>query len=439
MLATQSVNVLVFNFMKKKINILLFFVLVGFTSMAQKTRICANEVCDSIAKFSNSQYSVRKIRYEQALEAQINSQKNFRIAEEIIRIPVVVHVIHNQANGAIEGNNISDEQIYSQIKVLNEDYRKKEGTLGYNTNPVGADVEIEFFLANIDPLGKPSTGITRSYSTKKDFNIVNDADREIMSNLAYWDSNKYLNIWIATFSSSYIGYGEFPFAESIEGLDSESNERLDGVFIDYTVFGKKIGTNTKGIYSFGRTVTHEIGHWMGLYHTWGDERCGTDYVADTPIAAGSNNSAFCKDIFSTCSGTRTRNMIENYMDYSPDSCMNIFTQGQKERMRAALDLSKRRKRVLNYAKFQLPPSETLQVNFQNPLPLNNLQFQILLPDFQDFNVVLRDNFGREIYNESYTDLPSTVITLKNKDLSPGIYILTVTSVQQVIQKKVALY
>ena len=425
--------------MKKSIYISIFFSIIYINSFAQKVRSCANEFCDSMVKVTNPQYKLKIDRYEHAIESQINLQKNFRVVADIIRVPVVVHVIHNQINGLFTGSNISDEQIYSQIKVLNEDYRKKEGTPGFNVNPLGADVEIEFFLASIDPSGIPTSGIKRVYSPKISFNIVNDKDRQLMSNLSYWDSNKYLNIWVAPLSSGYIGYGEFPFSESVEGLDLDSDESLDGVFIDYTVFGRKIGTNKSGLYSFGRTVTHEVGHWMGLYHTWGDQRCGTDYVADTPLTTSSNSSAFCRDVFSTCTGTRTRNMIENYMDYSPDSCMNIFTQGQKQRMRTALDLSKRRKRVLNYAKFQLPPSTALQVNFENPLPISSSQFQVLLPDFQDFNLVIRDIFGREVYNQSYIDLPSTIITLPKGNITPGVYILSVTSKQQVVQKKLVFY
>ncbi|AFK05298.1 hypothetical protein Emtol_4174 [Emticicia oligotrophica DSM 17448] len=423
----------------KKIYYILAFIVISFSATAQKVKACANQYCDSIAKVSGSKYTLMQTKFEEALEKQISSQKNFRVATDIIRIPVVVHVIHNQISGAIAGTNIPDEQIYSQIKVLNEDYRKKVGSLGYNTNPVGADSEIEFFLANVDPLGKPTNGITRTFSSRSSFNVVNDADRLAMSNLGYWDSNKYLNIWVAPFINDYIGYGEFPFAEAVDGLDVDADERIDGVFIDYKVFGKKTGTNTKGLFSFGRTVTHEVGHWLGLYHTWGDQRCGTDFVADTPQAATSNSSNTCKDLFSTCTGTRTRNMIENYMDYSPDSCMNIFTLGQKERMRAVLDLSKRRKRVLNYSKFQLPPSSTLQVNCLNPLPLSNLQIQVLLPDFQDFTVVLRDLMGRPVYTEHYEDLPSTIITLKDKDLAPGMYFVSVTSKEQIVQKKIVLY
>jgi Pregnancy-associated plasma protein-A/Secretion system C-terminal sorting domain len=419
-----------------------FFILIlsSLSIYAQKTRFCANADCDSIAKIAHPELSLRKIRYEQALETYMKGQPNARVAAEIIRIPVVIHVIHNQANGSIAGTNISDEQIYSQIKVLNEDYRRKTGTMGFNSNTIGADTEIEFFLANIDPDGKPSSGITRSYSLKTSFNIINDNDRLTMSNLSYWDSNKYLNIWVASLSSGYIGYGEFPYAETVEGLDSEADENLDGVYIDYTTFGKKIGTNTKGLYSFGRTATHEIGHWLGLYHTWGDERCGTDYVADTPQAAAANGGSVCKDVFSTCAGTRTRNLIEDYMDYSPDSCMNIFTQGQRDRMRAALDLSKRRRRVVNFAKFQLPPSATLQaVVFPNPTTTANIQIQVLLPTFQEFDVKILDIFGREVYSESFIDLPSTVVTLKTKDLPAGNYVLSVTSNAQQVQKRLALF
>jgi hypothetical protein len=108
-------------------------------------------------------------------------------------------------------------------------------------------------------------------------------------------------------------------------------------------------------------------------------------------------------------------------------------------MRAALELSKRRKRVLNYAKFQLPPSPALQVNFENPLSISSSQFQILLPDFQDFDLVIRDIFGREVYNQSYKDLPSTIITLTKGNITPGVYIIMVTSRQQVVQKKLIFY
>ncbi len=414
------------------------YLFLNHATLGQQNKKCVNAWKDSINAGIIPNYLLKKSLFESELLKQMAFQKNVRIKAEIIRIPVVIHVVHNQSNNQIQGNNISDEQIYSQIKVLNEDYRKKIGTLGHNQSPLGSDTEIEFFLATIDSEGKPSTGITRTYSNKSSFNITNELERSRLSDLAYWDANKYLNIWVTNLSSGYIGYGEFPFAESVEGLDIDVDEKLDGVYIDSSVFGRKIGTNVSGIYSFGRTLTHEVGHWLGLYHTWGDQYCGTDYVSDTPPTANPNNSIFCVDIFSECDGSKTRNMIENYMDYSPDSCMNIFTYGQKDRMRAALEMSKRRKRLIAYAKYQLPTAEKLTVNLENPLPSESMKIQVLLPDFQDILVQIRDIFGRLVFENTYKDLPSTILSLDTK-MIPGTYLLNVRSNGQQVSKRILVY
>ena len=419
-------------------------VLICLAAFAQKKHFCANAVTDSLRLLKDPTRSLKKMRFEQALQNHQlagNTFSRLSVADdEVIRIPVVIHIIHNQQDGAIKGMNIPDEQIFSQIKVLNEDYRRKEGTMGYNNNPVGADTHIEFFLASKDPQGNPTTGITRTYSSTTSFNLISDNDRQRISDLAYWDSNKYLNIWVTAFKDPYIGYAEFPYAETIDGLDEEISESIDGAFIDYRVFGKKIGTNTQGLYSFGRTSTHEIGHWLGLIHTWGDEYCGTDYVEDTPQASGSNSTAFCKDMFSSCKGVRTRNLIEDYMDYSPDSCMNIFTEGQKQRIRAALELSQRRKRVVNYAKYELPPSNTLAVTLiPNPTTKDNVKVQVLLPDFQNFTISLTDVKGKSIYTETFSDYPSTIVTLKTYDLPAGTYIMSVVSKEERTIKRLAIF
>ncbi|RYU97240.1 M43 family zinc metalloprotease [Emticicia agri] len=429
--------------MKKALYISLL-ALILHPALAQKRHFCANAVTDSLRSLKDPSRLSKKTRFEQVLQNyQLDRSKNGRLSvveDEIIRIPVVVHIIHNQVDGAIKGSNIPDEQVFSQIKVLNEDYRRKEGTMGFNNNPIGADTQIEFFLASKDPYGNPTTGITRTYSSTTEFSLINDNDRQRISNLVYWDSNKYLNIWVTAYRDPYIGYAEFPYAETIDGLEEDIPESLDGTFIDYRVFGKKIGTNTEGLYSFGRTSTHEVGHWLGLIHTWGDEYCGTDYVQDTPQASGSNSTAFCRDMFSSCNGVRTRNLIEDYMDYSPDSCMNIFTEGQKQRMRAVLELSQRRKRVVNYAKFQLPPSNTLAVTLiPNPTTKDNVKVQVLLPDFQDFTITLTDVKGRSIYSETFSDYPSTIITLKTYDLPAGIYIMNVVSKQERTTERLAIF
>ena len=400
----------------------LVFLFVVQTGFSQNKPRCATNIPIS------EKDRLRKSLFEQKISEHIDKQKaNLRLAENsIIRIPVVVHVIHNQSNNAIAGNNIPDEQIFSQIKVLNEDYRKKVGTMGWNTNPVGADMEIEFALASIDPDGNPSNGITRTYNSTPYFDLIND--RYKLSSLAYWDSNKYLNIWVASYDNNYIGYGEFP-GGAIDGLEGEdSDELIDGVFIDNLVFGSNSGLNTSGLYRFGRTTTHEIGHWFGLIHTWGDSFCGDDYCNDTPQTESSNLATTCKVKYSNCSGTKTLNMIENYMDYSPDTCMNIFTNNQKQRVRAVLTLSKRRARLIKNAEFQLPKADKLTVYlYPNPTTNDNIQLQVMLPDFQDITVEILDILGKTVYTKTYLDYPSTILKLTETNLRGGMYFVRVSS------------
>ena len=347
--------------------------------------------------------------------------------ETIYRIPVVVHVVHHTASGAIGGvsnGNISDEQIASQIQVLNEDYRRQPGTNGFNSNPVGADARIEFFLANKDPNGQPTNGITRHYYAKKESFDVNNDD-VLLSQIAYWPSDRYLNIWV-TQIDAYLGFTQFPtMADTLQGLPLKTNELVDGSIIDYRYFGRQIGTVRNSTYCCGRTATHEIGHWLGLIHTWGDAVCGDDHVADTPTSEGSNQTIYCKDIFSTCSGKRTRNMIENYMDYSPDMCMNVFTKGQVNRMRTVLTLSPRRYRVIQSTMSPLGETETLTINtYPNPAAID-VTIDVQLKGFQSFTVDLFDMAGRQIRTAIYTDSPSTRVYLSTNDLASGLYMVRV--------------
>ncbi len=365
-------------------------------------------------------------------------RSKLRVQEGIVKIPLVVHVIHNQVDKSIGGlgnNNISDQQIFSQIRGLNEDFRREIGTLGYNENAVGADMQIEFFLAQEDPKGMPSSGITRTYYNKANFNIFGDLN--LVSNLSYWDSNKYLNIWVMDFTGLYLGFGEFPGA-AVDGLELEdAPEKTDGVFIDPEVFGRQIGTATGSIYGYGRTLTHEVGHWLGLLHTWGDARCGDDYCDDTPVAERENDSETCRAIFSRCNNVSTRNMIENYMDYTPDSCMNIFTIDQKKRVRDVLELSPRRRRMVLNSEFLLPSNEFVDLKIiGNPSAKNQMAFQVLLPEFQDFTLRFYDVLGREVASKSFKDYPSTVIRAENLNIPSGLLIMQLITKDIRITKRI---
>ncbi len=230
--------------------------------------------------------------------------------EMIYTIPVVVHVVYKNAN-----ENVSAAQIQSQIDVLNEDFRRLNSDANNNWSQA-ADAEIEFCLANIDPNGNATNGITRTSTTVNVFNgdavkYTNQGGKDA------WPAGEYLNMWVCALNG-FLGYAQFP----------GGNPATDGVVIDYRYFGTT-GTATPP-FNLGRTGTHEVGHWLNLYHIWGDGPCGQDdLVPDTPTSDAENYG--CPNGHTSCGSV---DMIENYMDYTDDACMNLFTQGQKVRMRA---------------------------------------------------------------------------------------------------------
>jgi hypothetical protein len=271
-----------------------------------------------------------------------NTSKGLR-QNAVITIPVVVHVIHN---GNIIGaeENIFDEQVISQIQVLNEDFRKKSGTPGFNTNPVGADVEIEFALAKRDPSGILSNGINRVDLGQESWST--DEINSFVKPQTQWDPEKYLNIWVVKFTgNNLLGYAQFPNASGLPGINpDEGPANTDGVVIGYAFFGSSSyfpGGTYLANYDKGRTASHEVGHWLGLRHIWGDGDCTVDdFCADTPNAGKENEG--CPVGVDSCPLSTGLDMVENYMDYTNDACMNIFTADQKARMITVMNNSIRR-------------------------------------------------------------------------------------------------
>jgi Pregnancy-associated plasma protein-A len=421
--------------MKKLIGSVLCFLFSALPLFSQGLRRCA------IGEVASSKLRKR----HQLLDLKI--QEYFRRASvksilnaDLIRLPVVVHVIHNTLSGEIGGpqnGNISLEQIQSQIAVLNEDYRKKTGSLGHNSSPIGADMNIEFYLATIDPNGKPTNGINRVYSSQKTFDVIDD--NYLLSGLSYWDSNRYLNIWVTSLLEGYLGVGEFPGGD-FDGLESEDvDEKVDGIIIDHTAFGRRLGTSKSGAYSSGRTLTHEIGHWLGLLHTWGDEFCGDDFCDDTPPTERGNLTVVCNPIKSRCKGVVTTNMIENYMDYSADSCMNIFTLDQSQRVRAVLEISKRRKRLIENSKFSLPNAEKLTIStFGNPNFGNQIKLKVLVNGFTDLYFEVYDLVGKKRLENSFFDTPSRVLEIDKDALGgAGVYIIRIFTSTESVTTRIA--
>ena len=252
----------------------------------------------------------------------------------ITHIPTVVHVVWNT-----QTQNISDAQIRSQIDVLNQDFRK--------TNPdssqvpqvwqaVAADARIEFFLATTDPNGDPTNGITRTQTQTASFSQAGNPIKSAATGGAdAWPADSYLNLWVAPaifhpIVGPLLGYAQFPGGP----------DETDGVVIWHEAFGT---TGTAAApFDRGRTATHEIGHWLNLFHISGDDGTGcngTDEVDDTPNQADQNFG--CPSFPNTsCNNGPNGDMYMNYMDYTDDPCMFMFTAGQVVRMQAALDGSR---------------------------------------------------------------------------------------------------
>ena len=277
-------------------------------------------------------------------EAKNNKSQN----GNIITIPVVVHVIHAGQNVGTYPN-ITDNQVISQITVLNQDFRKAAGTPGYNTNSVGADVEIQFALAKVDPNGNPTNGIDRVNLCRSGWTQASIDDYAKPQTI--WDPTKYLNMWTVEFEGAdegTLGYAQFPSNSNLAGLDTDGGlATTDGVVAAAGAFGSRVFNDGTFLlyngYDRGRTMTHEVGHWVGLRHIWGDDAsptaCATDYCDDTPPAHQANFDC----IAATASCTAGLNeMKENYMDYTNDTCMNIFTNDQKTRIRTVMNNSPRR-------------------------------------------------------------------------------------------------
>jgi hypothetical protein len=238
-------------------------------------------------------------------------------AVPIIRIPVVVHVLYSR-----QEQNLSIERINSQIAVLNDDFRRTNADTvrtPQRFRPFAADVQIEFYLATSDPSGRPTNGIVRKATSIANFRADDKIKFSSLGGSDAWDSRYYLNIWVGNLQS-IIGYSSVPGAPADR----------DGIVVSTAVFGV---LNNHSAYNMGRTAVHEAGHWLGLKHIWGDQYCGDDHVDDTP--AQGNFTPGCPTAFRTsCSNGTTGDMYMNYMDYTSDACVNLFTLGQKQRMRA---------------------------------------------------------------------------------------------------------
>ncbi len=313
----------------------------------------------------------------------VQNQQNTRNYEDLLVIPVVFHIVYNN-----EQENLADSIILNQLEILNQAFRRQNENAS-ETRPVFldfvGDTKIEFRLAELDPFGAPTNGITRTSTDITHFggilpygsNQTNEITEWVNDSLFYnwfrltktdlggidaWDTERYLNIWIGDLrileplinnfeELVYIGLASPPLdhenwpAEYIESIADYDQ----GILMHYVAIGDNNPNNFPNPYQNlnapvkkGKVLVHEVGHYLGLRHIWGDGDCTMDdFIWDTPNATNHSNWG-CNHNANTCvdniEGVDLPNMVENYMDYSSGTCQNSFTLGQADVMRAVLDV-----------------------------------------------------------------------------------------------------
>ncbi|MBN8704206.1 MAG: T9SS type A sorting domain-containing protein [Bacteroidetes bacterium] len=404
----------------KKTLLLGLFLAVGYLTKAQNDSHC---------------YTAEMV--EQKLQQNPELQKNIDALEEftqqyelsegqnktsaVITIPVVVHVLYQNTT-----QNVSLSLIQSQINVLNKDFRK----LNSDTTKIpaafkslAADCEFQFCLAQRTPTNQPTNGVERKQVFVSGIGYAGNYYDASNGGLDAWNTSRYLNIWVCDINGGNpLGFAYPP------GVASSAD---DGVVIDYRYFGTF--TSTTNVYNMGRTASHEIGHYLNLRHIWGDDgsACsGTDNVADTPNQAGSSagNPTFPR--LDACTTTSPGVMYMNYMDYSNDKSLYMFTKGQKTRMQAAINGARALLKTSNgcspltsteteeflaltISTYPNPASENIVIEKNaSPIQLENISIYSMLGALV-YETPIEDNFTDE-FNISLNQIPSGNYIIKAK-------------------------
>ena len=361
--------------------LLILFLSGSFAALAQTQKCYSAEFLKQIQTSNTALFERMTSAQTDLLSLQA------KITEDVYMIPVVVHVVYKT-----EAQNISDIEIFEQINILNEDYARLNADTILTPGAfegVAANCNIQFCLAQFDPDGNPTTGIIRTSTDTTEW-LLPFSEKVKYTDQGgdnAWPAISYLNIWVCNLQDGILGYAYGP----VDGIPSSG----DGIVVDYKNFG--IGDVSSKPYDLGRTATHEVGHWLGLTHIWGDDGglcAGTDNIPDTPNQAGPTYGCPEGEILDECSDVSPGIMYQNYMDYTDDACMNLFTEDQKNKMRTTIE-TKRASLLFSAAGCnEIPPLPgDIAELIIYPVPTNG-QFTIVIKNF----LALQENMEINIYD-----------------------------------------
>lgn len=407
--------------------ILMTYLFLGFSvSLFAQAEKCATQSWWEQNQSEQPNQAVMLRDIESATQAWIRHQESSVSERMPITIPVVVHVVWYWQD---EVQNISDEQIFSQIEALNEDFRALNDNISTVPDEFKvdiADTEIEFCLATIDPEGNSTNGIVRM---RTDFEKVGSKDDVLFSTFRtgsdIWNSEEYLNIYVVDLDESVNGKASFPGAQTPD---------KDAVVINYRYFGRMGTALNHQPYHMGKTTTHEVGHFLNLRHIWGNFGCAADdSVADTPAQENSYLGACPTHPQSSCG---SNDMFMNYMDYTNDECLAMFTIGQKQRMLATLNTCRSGLKNANACGMvSPPPSDTSQIIQIFPNPASDyitIYFQTKIPE--EINLYLYNAAGQLVHQGLGTCLSTYIIP--TDDLATGLYFFKLERANTSIVRKV---
>ncbi|MCS6833258.1 MAG: M43 family zinc metalloprotease [Flammeovirgaceae bacterium] len=424
---------------------------------------CATE---EVNEYLRKKYPTRgetKDHFETWLTATMRKNASSRTTDKEYLIPTIIHIIHKGESVGI-GYNIPYAQVLSQIQVLNEDFNRRNADTVKTPDvfkKVADALPIRFILADKNPNGEElvEKGVNRIRGEREIYTNIQLIEEIIKRHM--WDPRKYFNIFVAHVvregsTSSLLGFAFYPQSSGLKGIENDpivkpddiSREEIDGVVIgtkyfgsNYTQHGKNF--DIRGPFDAGRTATHEVGHWLGLRHIWGDGFSCTndDFCDDTPAVFTHHDRYGVKE---TCKFPGPNqcysfmpndlpDMFQNYMDYTADSCMNLFTKCQVARMKVVLENSPRRKELTTNADLvtSLTEEETKNIAiFPNPTQKNVfVSFPTISLPAQ---ICLLNQLGQVLASWQTTN--TLVIDLEHHP--EGIYFLQITLNGQIVTKKI---